>query len=81
MLQGLFWLFDDPIADLLLAGIFVLAAMHHRQMGILQQRTNQLPFHESELKALIRTISLAPEGPSVDQRAPSMRFDGKTLAT
>ena len=53
MLQGLLWLFDDPLAPLLLAGIFVLAALHHRQMRLMQQRTNQLAFQVSELKMLM----------------------------
>jgi hypothetical protein len=79
MLQSLFWLFDDPIADFLLVGIFVLAAMHHRQMGILQQRTNQLAFQVSELKMLMVTTPggspSVPDEPSVTKRAPSMRFD------
>jgi hypothetical protein len=81
MLQGTLWLFDDPISDLLLVGILVSVFLHFREMKLLQQRTNQLAFQVSELSALIRTISLAAEGPSVDQRAPSMRFDETTLAT
>jgi hypothetical protein len=59
MLQGILWAFDDPISDLLLAGIFVLAALQHRQMRLLQQRTNQLAFQLSELNALIRTTPAA----------------------
>ena len=35
MLQGLLWLFDDPFSDLLLAGIFILAALQHRQMRLM----------------------------------------------
>ena len=81
MLQGVLWLFDDPLSDLLLVGILASVFLHFREMKLLQQRTNQLAFQVSELKALIRTISLAPEGPSVDQRAPSMRFDETTLST
>ena len=81
MLQGVLWLFDDPISDLLLVAILVSVFLHLREMKLLQQRTNQLVFQVSELKALIRTISPAPEGPSVDQRAPSMRFDETTLST
>ncbi|MET0172867.1 MAG: hypothetical protein ABW206_10735, partial [Agrobacterium vaccinii] len=85
MLQGILWLFDDPFSDLLLAGIFVLAAVHHRQMSRMHQRTNQLAFQVSELKMLIMTMpggapSVA-DGPSVTQRGPSMRFDETTLAT
>ena len=65
MLQGVLWFFDDPISDLLLAGILVLAALHHRQMRHLQRRTNQLAFQVSELNVLIRTISSVTDGPSV----------------
>ena len=83
MLQGLLWLFDDPFSDLLLAGIFILAALHHRQMRIMQQRTNQLTFQVSELKMLIMTMPggapYVPHGPSITQRAPSMRFDETPL--
>ena len=83
MLQGLLWLFDDPFSGLLLAGIFVLAALHHRQMRLMQQRTNQLAFQVSELKMLMITTSSGsvPDGPSVTQRAPSMHFDETTLST
>jgi hypothetical protein len=56
MLEGILWLFDDPIADLLLAGIFILAALHHRQMKLMQQRTNELALQVSELNILIRTM-------------------------
>jgi uridine kinase len=56
MLQGILWLFDDPISDLLLAGIFVLAALHHRQMRLLQRRTDELAYQVSELKMLIKTL-------------------------
>jgi hypothetical protein len=74
-------IFDDPISDFLLVGILVSVFLHFRKMKLLQRRTNQLAFQVSELNALIRTISLDPEGFSVDQRAPSMRFDETTLAT
>ena len=85
MLQGLLWLFDDPFSDLLLAGVFILAALQHRQMRLMQQRTNQLTFQVSELKMLIMTMpggapSVA-DGPSVTQHAPSIRFDETTLST
>jgi hypothetical protein len=33
MLQGLLWLFDDPFSDLLLAGILILAGLHHLLAG------------------------------------------------
>jgi hypothetical protein len=79
MLQGLLWLFDDPFSDLLLAGIFVLAAMHHRQMRLMQQRTNQLAFQVSELSALIRTSASVPDARAMTQSGPSMRFDETTL--
>ena len=65
MLQGLLWLFDDPFSDLLLAGVFILAALQHRQMRLMQRRTNQLAFQVSELNALIRTISTVTDDPSV----------------
>ena len=85
MLQGILWLFDDPFSDLLLAGIFVLAAVHHRQMSRMQQRTNQLAFQVSELKMLIVTMlnggSSIPDSRSVIQRAPSLHFDETTLST
>jgi hypothetical protein len=81
MLEGVLWLFDDPLSDLLLAGIFVLAALHHRQMRLLQRRTDQLAFRVSELNALIRTTSPVTDGPTLTQRGPSMRFDETTLAT
>ena len=63
MLQGLLWLFDDPFSGLLLAGIFVLAALHHRQMRLMQQRTNQLAFQVSELKMLMITTYQWPLSP------------------
>jgi hypothetical protein len=81
MLQGILWLFDDPFSDLLLAGIFVFAALHHRQMSRLQQRTNQLAFQVSELKALISTTSLGLNSSGILMRAPSKRFDEATLST
>ena len=64
MLHGILWLLDDPFSDLLLAGVFILAALHHRQMRLMQQRTNLLAFQVSELNALIRTISSVPDAPS-----------------
>ena len=78
-MQGTLWLLDDPFSDLLLAGIFVFAAMHHRQMRLMQQRINLLAFQVSELNALIRTIPSVPDGPSMTQRVPSMRFDEAPL--
>jgi hypothetical protein len=56
MLQSILALFHDPIADLLLAGIFVLATLHHRQMRLLQKRTSELALRVSELNVLIKTI-------------------------
>ena len=35
-------LFDDPVADLIGGGILVSIFMHHREMGVLLQRTNEL---------------------------------------
>jgi hypothetical protein len=81
MLQGILWLFDDPFSDLLLAGVFILAALQHRQMRLMQQRTNQLAFQVSELNALIRTISTVTDAPSVTQGGPPMHFDETTLYT
>ena len=78
MLQGILWLFDDPFSDLLLAGIFVFAALHHRQMSRLQQRTNQLSFQVSELKMLIMTMPgsapSVPDAPSVTSARPVHAF-------
>ena len=81
MLQGLLWFFDNPFSDLLLAGVFILAALHHRQMRLMQQRTNQLSFQVSELNALIRTMPSVPDAPAMTQSGPSMRFDETTLST
>jgi hypothetical protein len=72
MLQGLFWLFDDPISDLLLAGIFVFAALHRRQMTLMRQRTDQLAF-------LISTVSFVPDAPAMPRSGPSRRFHGRYL--
>jgi hypothetical protein len=44
VLQGILWLFDDPFSDLLLAGIFVLAAVHHRQMSRNSKEPTSLRF-------------------------------------
>jgi hypothetical protein len=57
MWNGIVWLFDDPIADLVTAGILVSVVLHHREMRLLQQRMNELSFQVSELKILIKTIS------------------------
>ena len=80
MLQGILWLFDDPIYDLL-AGVFLLAVLLLLQMRRLQLRTNQLAFQVSELNALIRTISTVTEAPSVTLGGPPMHFDETTLMT
>ena len=74
MLQGLLWFFDNPFSDLLLAGVFILAALHHRQMRLMQQRTNQLSFQVSELNALIRTMPSVPEGPCDDSERAVYAF-------
>ena len=82
MLQGVLWLFDDPVSDLLLAGILVFAALHHRQMRLLQRRTNELALHVSELKVLMMTTpggSPSIDGPSVIQRGSPVRFEGQPL--
>jgi hypothetical protein len=79
MLQGLLWLFDDPFSDLLLAGIFVLAALHHRQMRLMQHRTDQLALQVSELKILISTVSFVPDAPAMTHGGPSMQFDETSL--
>jgi hypothetical protein len=56
MLEGVLWLFDDPIVNLLLVGILVLVALHYRQMRLLQKRTNELALRLSELNVLIKTL-------------------------
>jgi hypothetical protein len=69
-------------ADLLLAGIFLLVAMQHRRIGLLQGQTSQLAFQVSELNALVRTTPPSfPDRDTVTQRAPSMRYDETTLIT
>jgi hypothetical protein len=85
MLQGILWFLNDPISDLLLAGILVFAAMHHRQvrLRLMQQRTNLLSLQVSELKMLIMNMpgGSASNGPSLSLHSPSMRFDETTLST
>jgi hypothetical protein len=61
MLQGFLWLFDDPIADILLASTFVLAALQYRQLRLMQHRTDALAAEVYELKVLVRTMSYVPE--------------------
>ena len=73
MWQGILWLFDDPIYDLL-AGFFLLAVLLLLQMRRLQLRTNQLALQVSELNALIRTISTVTDAPSVTLGGPPMHF-------
>ena len=80
MWQDLLWLFDDPFSDLLLAGVLILAALQHRQMRLMQQRTNQLAFQVSELKALMSTAPPAPRSSGMALRASS-RFDEPILST
>ena len=83
MLEGVLWLFDDPFSDLLLAGVFIFAVLQHRQMRLMQQRTNQLAFQVSELKMLIMNMPgsapTVPDGPPMTQCAPSMRLDETPL--
>ena len=55
MLQGIISLFDDPISDLLLAGMFVLVALQHREIRLLRHKSNELVNQMSELKMLIIT--------------------------
>ena len=78
MLHDLLWLFDDPFSDLLLAGVFILAVLQHRQMRLMQQRTNQLTFQVSELKMLIMTMPgsapSVPDAPSVTSARPVHAF-------
>ena len=78
MLHGILWLFDVPIAYLLLAGVFILAVLQHRQMRLMQQRTNQLSFQVSELKMLIMTMPgsapSVPDAPSVTSARPVHAF-------
>jgi hypothetical protein len=59
----------------------VFAALHRRQMYRLQQRTNQLAFQVSELKALISATSFGLNSSGTLMRAPSNRFDETTLST
>jgi hypothetical protein len=81
MLKGLLWLFDDPISDLLLSSILVVAAMHHRQMRLMQQRTDQLALQMSELKVLLMTMSTGfSNGHPAPQHAPFKHFDEMTLS-
>jgi hypothetical protein len=63
MLQGILWLFDDPFSDLLLVGILVSVVLHFREMKLLQKRTNDLALQVSELKMLIRTMSVVDHPP------------------
>jgi hypothetical protein len=93
MLQDFLWLFNNPIADLLLAGIFVFVALQHRQIRLLRHRTNQLAFLVSELiyrdvcrasdrdDESNRTTPTMRDGPEVPQRGPSKRFDEMTQHT
>lgn len=67
MLQGFLWLFDDPIADTLLASTFVLAALQYRQLRLMQRRTDVLASEVYELKVLVRTMSCVPDAPRMDR--------------
>jgi hypothetical protein len=65
MLQGILWLFDDPIADLLVASTFILVALQFRQLRLMQHRTDALAAEVYELKMLVRTMSYVPEAASL----------------
>ncbi|WP_028345999.1 hypothetical protein [Bradyrhizobium murdochi] len=76
MLQGFLWLFDDPVADLLLVSTFILVALQFRQLRLLQRRTDALASEVYELKMLVRTISYVPE--AADMIRISSRCDWKS---
>jgi len=67
MSQGFLWLFDDPIADTLLASTFVLATLQFRQLRLMQRRTDALASEVYELKVLVRTMSHVPDAPRMDR--------------
>ena len=60
MLQGFLWLFDDPIADLLVTSTFALVALQLRQLRLVHHRADVLASEVYELKVLLRTMSYAP---------------------
>ena len=65
MLQGFLWLFDDPIADVLLASTFVLVALQLRQIRLVHHRADVLASEVYELKVLLRTMSYVPDVPGL----------------
>jgi len=81
MLQGFLWLFDDPIADTLLASTFILAALQFRQLRLMQRRTDALASEVYELKVLVRTMSHVPEVPEMIRTESPMRFKEPALPT
>ena len=48
---------------MLLVGILVSVVLHFREMKLLQKRTNDLALQVSELKMLIRTMSVVDHTP------------------
>ena len=81
MLQGFLWLFDDPIADMLLGSTFVLVALQFRQLRLMQHRTDALACEVSELKVLVRTMSYVPEVPGMTRTESPIRFEEPALPT
>jgi len=67
MLQGFLWLFDDPIADTLLASTFVLAALQFRKLRLMQRQTDAVASEAYELKVLVRTMAYVPYAPRMDR--------------
>lgn len=79
MLQGSLWLFDDPIADVLVASTFILAILQLRQLRLMQHRTDALASEVYELKMLVRTISYIPEAPRMIATESPMRLGEPAL--
>jgi hypothetical protein len=73
MLQGFLWLFDDPIADVLLASTFVLVALQLRQIRLVHHRADVLASEVYELKVLLRTMSYVPDAPGLIRTEASSR--------
>jgi hypothetical protein len=76
MLKGFLWLFDDPIADVLLTSTFVLSALQYRQLRLMQHRTDALAAEVYELKVLVRTMWYVPDAaimklPETDPTLPA----------
>jgi hypothetical protein len=76
MLEGVLSLFDNPIADLVTAGILVSIFLHHREMRVLQKRMDELSFQVSDLKILIATI-----WPAGIHLAPTQGLSSEPLRT